>query len=473
MNMNRFLYFIIAFLGSSLAHSQDTVLDLVVLDTPGKKSQLVAIKQNRDGARTYRYADWLNLKQGRFVSAGGRSKFFASAYDVCDHPSGRQEIVMVHAQGLQKLGASSPFIREQSIFMFESENLIQRVRVCFALFSGKKLDFILPVWGGVKVFKQTKPGVFEQVVFLPLKGKMRFFGQFYRQTSPMQRVSVALEYPDIYVRDMNNDGLNDICMTRQRELICYFQNAKSIFSPEEGINIQFSTSQAEDDLLENIRKRIYLEDLNNDGYYDAIVSTSRLNLTAPYGQLEVFLNRGIGQFSSKADQIIRKNGYFDYHEFVDVDGDGDLDLFAPHKSLGWTAIGGAFLSREVDMNFYWYPFQQGRFSQEAVFINEVSFPIDFKNWRSFTNGLPVFRNNTKGLEITFFPSFQRVETYAMREGKMSDKPVQAISTPIGRLLRTADFDGDGTEDFVSVLNGSGNSKDKNSQSEEEILFIRN
>jgi len=139
-------------------------------------------------------------------------------------------------------------------------------------------------------------------------------------------------FPSIAIADADKDGDDDIYVGTQDGYLLLFKNDGSGAFPDSSIKVQADGA--------DIDVGFYLApafaDLDGDGNLDLYAGEY-------YGKIWVFTNDGLGNFTAgpplQADGVdIQINGYYANPTFADVDKDGDLDLYVATTNSGYGAI---------------------------------------------------------------------------------------------------------------------------------------
>jgi hypothetical protein len=151
--------------------------------------------------------------------------------------------------------------------------------------------------------------------------------------------------------DLNNDGLVDIVLAKEKKVKIYLNQG--------GLTFKDITSDAKISFDKNFNdiEGVLLADANNDNYNDLYVLTKGLKWNndstdyTSYGQNKLFINNQDNTFSEESiDFNLNIKGWSKDAIFFDYDNDGDLDLYVVQWPLKADNI--ALSNRAFDFSFY-------------------------------------------------------------------------------------------------------------------------
>jgi hypothetical protein len=166
-----------------------------------------------------------------------------------------------------------------------------------------KADLILAGSDGDAITNQGRVIIFLQD---PAIGQLK---------SPQEYTVNTAYVKSIAVSDLNNDGLNDIVITKETGLAIFFQNTNGTLNSKVDIN---------NDTVAYGHSEIHIGDMNNDGYNDIVVQSDKK-------ELSVIMQISAGVFSESPDKYNVETSYwlqFYTFELGDLNGDGLTDIVA-------------------------------------------------------------------------------------------------------------------------------------------------
>jgi hypothetical protein len=440
-------------LGASLKGSFVSMTSLRLADG---KQELAVIEADESKPKKRRTLRWF-AKRGKDLKEAGSVLLDPDivAYDRCqlDPKSKAETLLFIKPDGLYQLGRKTPFLKSKNLFAHSRDDALFSVRICFNLFPNEPPALIIPVIEGIQIYRQKKIGLFEAPVFLPNEAEIKMFGRLGDAVSgDSQRVYVAYDFAKIQTIDFDGNGTVDICMSGQEDLRCFLQSPKG-FDPQNSKSFHFDLLNEDEKHNSSMRAGLQVIHLNGDKQADVLYKKSFFNLSGMYAEIMVF-HQNKGGFASKPNQSIKRDGYFDTHQFMDLDQDGLLDLLAPVKSISWPTLASMYLSKSMEVSFVWYKNLGDKgFAKEASEIMEVVFPLDFKNMSGFLGRLPIwegaFTKKSKKRQVVFFFDPNLVQVYEWDNKKyLAESPLLSQEMDIGGSVHLVDMDGDGLNEFV-------------------------
>lgn len=196
-------------------------------------------------------------------------------------------------------------------------------------------DLIVPLPDGYRIYFQTAPGVFGKTATLesdlPPGTPHQVASTAYADAPdvlPSQFVSFT-ELPRLEVTDINGDGLPDLVMIRKSTMTFYPQISPGVFSAQRPASLSFEipalrTEAKKDSVNLSI---IRFVDINADKIADLVVTKieGQLGLFDSI-KTSIYLHLGTGKGNFSASRRIVIDGVSIDPEFIDMNGDGKLDV---------------------------------------------------------------------------------------------------------------------------------------------------
>jgi hypothetical protein len=196
-------------------------------------------------------------------------------------------------------------------------------------------DLVVPLADGYRIYFQTAPGVFGKTSTLesdlPRGGERAVAAAGYAASpeySASQFVSVT-ELPRLEIVDINGDGLSDLVLIRRNTMTYYLQKEPGVFSSVKPYRVTYEIGTLGDKTKKDTvnLSMIRFVDINADHLADLVV-------TKVEGQLglfdsiktSIYLHLGTGKGNFNADKRIVIDGVSISPEFIDMNGDGKLDV---------------------------------------------------------------------------------------------------------------------------------------------------
>ena len=376
-------------------------------------------------------------------------------FDICPDPgnSRRQEILLIGTEGIYRPGQSQPFIRRETTLAHPRDDAFVRVRICFDLFKGEPRALVIPLIRGLDVMRFKKKDDYVLDTHINIHADARYLWPLLRGShSPVQRLAVRFEYPDVHAVDFNADSYVDLCLTSSESVRCFFQNGALGFKsnlPLREFTVKALTAAEKKDTSKRIETK--LVDVTGDNKPELIVAKSTWNLSDIGVSLFFYHQDTQELFQPKPFQVIERSGYFGFQEYWDYDGDGLVDMTAPVATTSWTDIAAAYLTKKVQLEFILYKNKGGQFQEPPLSLHNLNYPIDFKNWASLLGCLPLWnvKMGQGGPGVLFFPMAKNIELRTItKELGISEKIHWETSVDIGGDVQTLDLDQDQQQELV-------------------------
>lgn len=434
-------------------------------------AQLAIFEADRSLPRRRRWVELLDKRDGRLTKSPNVAlPDDVAAFDVCrlsTNEAAPDTLLLLRKDGVYALGNPKPIAKTTTLFAHARDDALPRVRICFDLFQGEPPALVVPELSGVKVFRPAQigekkgehRGEYKEHASLPVAAEVGFQGQVLRGDDParIQRIAMRLQFPDVSAPDFNGDGLIDLCFTAEESLVCRMQSTSGFV--EAGlVRHDFAARTEKERLDSSLRVNSRLVDLSGDGRPDFVLSKSTWNVSAMGGSLHVYLQGAKGDFPKGPTQVMERQGYFAYQEYLDFDGDGLKDVLAPVASLGWTDLARIYLSRSADIDFVWFKNLGGKLDPEARSIHRVRFPVEFKNIAAILGALPIWdarliprdAAGAKERQILFFPEKKSLEL-RVAKGDGVGPVIWQRDVRLGSETIAIDLDGNGLQELVSAF----------------------
>lgn len=196
-------------------------------------------------------------------------------------------------------------------------------------------DLVVPLPDGYRVYFQTAPGVFGKTATLesdlPPTSPRALGVSAYAdapEISPAQFISVA-ELPRLEIVDINGDGLSDLVLIRKEMVTYHLQKERGVFpsTRPSRVSYEIPTLRAEARKDSVNLAIIRFVDINADRLADLVVTKieGQLGLFESI-KTSIYLHLGNGKGNFLADRRIVIDGVSIDPEFIDMNGDGKLDI---------------------------------------------------------------------------------------------------------------------------------------------------
>ena len=196
-------------------------------------------------------------------------------------------------------------------------------------------DLIVPLPDGYRIYFQTAPGIFGKTSTLESDlphGGERVLGVSAFADSPeilpSQFISVT-ELPRLEVVDINGDGLSDLVLIRKNTMTYFLQKEPGVFSSVKPYRVSYEIGTLGDKVTKDgvNLSMIRFVDINADKIADLVVTKieGQLGLFDSI-KTSIYLHLGTGKGNFNADKRIVIDGVSIDPEFIDMNGDGMLDV---------------------------------------------------------------------------------------------------------------------------------------------------
>jgi len=196
-------------------------------------------------------------------------------------------------------------------------------------------DLIVPLPDGYRIYFQTAPGIFGKISTLesdlPREAERALGVSAFAdapEISPSQFVSVT-ELPRLEIVDINGDGLSDLVLIRKNTMTYFLQREPGVFSSKRPYRVSYEIPTLRDETnKDNINlSMIRFVDINADKLADLVVTRieGQLGLFDSI-KTTIYPHYGTGKGNFVPDPPIKIDGVSIDPEFIDMNGDGKLDV---------------------------------------------------------------------------------------------------------------------------------------------------
>jgi len=260
-------------------------------------------------------------------------------------------------------------------------------------------------------------------------------------------------FPNLTILDFDGDGSNDLIANTDEEVAVYLSSDGS-YSPDADYGYFFDVLTQEEKIEEFAEVDTDVEDLNDDGFADAVVSKQTFKgLTNFRGVVNVYWGKP-GGYGETPDQVIISEGTASIGAmFWDVNGDDRKDLVVPSIKFSIAAIIRILITRSIRVYFNIYLLgEDGRFSDRPDFSKEIKFKIDFSGESDDqATDLEGDYNGDKRTDFVFATHESELSIFLGVEDKdrlFSKKAVAKVEADAYGELSSHDLNDDGYSDMV-------------------------
>lgn len=248
-------------------------------------------------------------------------------------------------------------------------------------------DFVLPTPDGYVLYLQTEPGVYGRIVRLEAAvGAERALDRALRPESavriePMQpsALTVRRSLPRLFEADIDSDGRRDLTAFRGDRLHYYFQTPDGAFPTDASVTERVRSLRTTRGTDLDVVSSAQFGDIDGDGNVDLIVGKVRGAMDDVRSFITIHFGSGYGIF--REDYEFELGGVTGAPGFLDVDGDGRLDVVAgvTRADKFGKILEAVFGDVEIDYKIYQYrPDARGfdRLSyQETLAVRKSAFNL--------------------------------------------------------------------------------------------------
>jgi hypothetical protein len=274
----------------------------------------------------------------------------------------------------------------------------------------------------------------------------------------LDEVSVTRRLPNLSPVDLEGDGDNDLVAYWDNEVRFYLQeNGRFSATPDAASRLDLITEEDREE--DDYRFEVSVVDVDGDGMADLFGGKSIGRGVGDFSST-VALHYGDGglDFGAKPDWSTTVEG-MSAGQWLDMDGDGRVELMLPVIDLGITDIVRILVTKNVKIGFnFYFPAGDRKISQEPDFVKEVTLEVGFEeggqaqivNFEGDYNGdgRKDLVAATGRMELSVFLGKEP------SKGELfSKKPVDKIEVDTFGDFQPLDLNGDGLDDMILYYRG--------------------
>lgn len=264
---------------------------------------------------------------------------------------------------------------------------------------------MLPTRRGLRVYRRTAEGWDKwQDVRVDLFSYYDAESPTYRRsgrggaTGRPYAFRVTTIVPNVEWTDQTGDGRPDLVTFYEDRVELFEQDAEGGLAAQPSGRRWFRIRTPDELESRDVRVAAKVKDLDGDGIADLAVGKIGGGVTTL--KTEVRLYRGLkgGGFSKSPAQVFSDEGFGALWDFVDVDGDGALEMVHPHSEVSIVAMSRAMISKTLELDVrVREPVSGGLFfAPKPVQTLETSYGLDLSVGAAIRGAAPMFGHDLTG-----------------------------------------------------------------------------
>ncbi len=171
----------------------------------------------------------------------------------------------------------------------------------------------------------------------------------FRGSAAQPDISLAttFRYPELSVGDYNGDGKADLFVFSEERLRIHGGDGTR-YSERPIASLDFEFRTIEEHNKRNTAVIAQALDLNGDGKTDYALNKVTGSLMSLRSETAIHLNEG--GFTKKPSQLIKRDGFSVLAQFIDLNGDGRLEMIEGHSDIGILGVARALVSRKLTID---------------------------------------------------------------------------------------------------------------------------
>ena len=205
--------------------------------------------------------------------------------------------------------------------------------------------------------------------------------------------------PNIDFVDQTGDGEIDLVTHYEDRVAVHpFSKADDRFSADPLVRHWFKVRNRAELESRDQRVSALVQDLDGDGVADCVVSKIGGGITTLRTELRLFRGRSGGGFEPSAAQVFEDRGFASLARFIDVDGDGKVEMVHPHAEVSIMGMTRAMLSSSIgiEVRIRTPDRKAGFFSREPKQTLDISIGLDLSSGAALRGSAPLFGHDFDG-----------------------------------------------------------------------------
>lgn len=204
--------------------------------------------------------------------------------------------------------------------------------------------------------------------------------------------------PNIDFVDQTGDGKVDVVTHYEDRIAVHPMTADGTFSKRPAKRQWFNVLTKSERESRDVGISAQIVDVDQDGIADLCLSKIGGGITTLKTEVRLYKGKKGGGFDRKPTQVFDDDGFASLVRFVDVDGDGKLEMLHPHSEVSIMSMSSAMLSSKVSLDVRIR--RQGTdgdlFDRKPVQTLETSFGLDLTVGAALRGTAPIFGHDFDG-----------------------------------------------------------------------------
>jgi hypothetical protein len=208
---------------------------------------------------------------------------------------------------------------------------------------------------------------------------------------------VTTVVPNLEWVDQTGDGRVDLVTYYEDRVALFPQQADGSMAVAPSYRHWFKVLSADELESRDVHVSARVRDLDADGVADLVLGKIGGGVTTL--ATEVRLHRGLkgGGFEEAPAQVLKDSGFAALSDFVDVDGDGALEMIHPLSEVSVVSMSRALLSRTLNLDVRVRERGEGVFFEpKPVQVLETTYGLDLSVGAAIKGAAPIFGHDFDG-----------------------------------------------------------------------------
>lgn len=258
------------------------------------------------------------------------------------------------------------------------------------------------------------------------------------------------EHPRIDVAEVDGDGRGDLVVSNRHEVLVFIGREAGHFSAKPDQRHALKLLSEQDHVRASGNARVEARDWSGDGRADLLLSVTQGGLLRAHTRTTLHVNRGGSWEVQKADQTFEMDGGWTATDFLDLDGDGQLEFIEVRLSSRLLDLVEMLLTRSIDPELRVYrSAQESPFDPKPALTRSLDLGVSFETQRT-VGFLPALQdlNGDGRLDLIAPYDGSLLEIHLGAPGPALEPRAIRQAFDTTGVIRFGDLDRDGLLDFV-------------------------